>query len=49
MHLPTDSVPQSSRPTRLETGGAQWGDIAVRYLRGTPGVDFTPLLKGLRQ
>ena len=47
MHLPTDSIPPELKADALETRGTQWGDIAVRYLDLPPGVDFTPLLKGL--
>lgn len=49
MHLPTDSIPSEMKADALETRGTQWGDIAVRYLDLPPGVDFTPLLKGLPQ
>jgi hypothetical protein len=49
MHLPTDSIPRELKVDALETRGTQWGDISVRYLELPPGVDFTPLLKGLPQ
>ena len=47
MHLPTHSIPPELKADALETRGIQWGDISVRYLDLPPGVDFTPLLKGL--
>ena len=47
MHLPTDSIPPELKADALETRGTQWGDISVRYLDLPPGVDFTPLFKGL--
>jgi hypothetical protein len=31
----------------IETRGVTWGDVLVRHIDLPPGVDFTPLLRGL--
>lgn len=47
MHLPIDAIPPELKAGALETRGTQWGNLSVRYLDLPPGVDFTPLFKGL--
>lgn len=47
MHQPSSDLPPEMRAGEIETRGDDWGPIRVRSVDLPPGVDFTPLFKGL--
>lgn len=47
MHAKVDEVPVEMQVNDIETRGVTWDDVTVRYIRLPPGVDFTPLFRGL--
>jgi hypothetical protein len=47
MHAKIDEVPVEMRVDDIETRGVTWGDLTLRHIQLPPGVDFTPLFKGL--
>jgi hypothetical protein len=47
MHAPIAEIPIEMQVDAVETRGVDWGDQLVRHLDLPPGVDFTPLFKGL--
>jgi hypothetical protein len=47
MHAPLQDIPLEMKIDGIETRGALWGDQLVRHISLPPGVDFTPLFKGL--
>lgn len=47
MHQETGSVPLEMKQGAIETRGVDWGEITVRVVDLPPGIDFTPMFKGL--
>jgi hypothetical protein len=47
MRAPLEDIPVEMKLDAIETRGIEWGDQLVRHLDLPPGVDFTPLFKGL--
>ena len=47
MHSDINAIPLEMKLDGIETRGLAWGDILVRHIDLPPGVDFTPLFKGL--
>lgn len=48
MRSDINGIPIEMQLDGIETRGADWGDVIVRHLDLPAGVDFTPLLVGLR-
>jgi hypothetical protein len=42
-----EDIPLEMQVDEIETHGVEWGDQLVRHIDLPPGVDFTPLFKGL--
>ena len=47
MRAPIEEIPLELQVDGIETRGVVWGEQLVRHLDLPPGVDFTPLFKGL--
>jgi hypothetical protein len=47
VRAPADSLPLEMKVDAIETRGIEWGAQLVRHLNLPPGVDFTPLFRGL--
>ena len=47
MRAPIREIPVEMKADAIETRGVEWGDQLVRHVDLPPGVDFTPLFKGL--
>ena len=47
MRSDINAIPLEMKLDGIETRGLTWGDILVRHIDLPPGVDFTPLFKGL--
>ena len=47
MHGTFDQIPIEMQLGDIETRGETWDDVMVRHIDLPPGVDFTPLFKGL--
>lgn len=47
MRGPAEEIPLEMKVDGIETHGVEWGDQLVRHIDLPPGVDFTPLFKGL--
>jgi hypothetical protein len=47
MHSDIAGIPQEMQADGIETRGVTWGDVLVRHIDLPPGVDFTPLFRGL--
>ena len=47
MHATTTQIPLEMKLDAIETRGDTWGEIMIRHIDLPPGVDFTPLFKGL--
>lgn len=47
MRAPIKEIPVEMKIDAIETRGQNWGGQLVRHLDLPPGVDFTPLFKGL--
>ena len=47
MRASKDDLALEMKVDAIETRSAEWGDQLVRHVDLPPGVDFTPLLKGL--
>ena len=47
MRSDIDGIPLEMKLDGIETRGVTWGDVLVRHIDLPPGVDFTPLFKGL--
>jgi len=47
MHTPIDGMPIELKVDGIETRAAEAGDVLARHIQLPPGVDFTPLFKGL--
>jgi hypothetical protein len=47
MHTPVDGMPIVLKVDGIETRSAENGGVLARHVQLPPGVDFTPLFKGL--
>jgi hypothetical protein len=47
MHARQSSIPLEMKQGPVETRGIDWGGTTVRVVTLPPGVDFTPMFKGL--
>ena len=47
MHASFAQIPIEMQAGEIETRGVDWGGQLVRHIQLPPGVDFTPLFKGL--
>ncbi|MEX2548148.1 MAG: hypothetical protein WD830_10230 [Chloroflexota bacterium] len=47
MHQPIGQLTLEMKAGDVETRGDEWGEIRVRTVDLPPGMDFTPLFKGL--
>jgi hypothetical protein len=47
MRSDIEGIPVEMKLDGIETRGLTWGDVLVRHIDLPPGVDFTPLFKGL--
>ena len=47
MHAGIEQIPVELQLDGIETRGIDWGGQLVRHIDLPPGVDFTPLFKGL--
>jgi hypothetical protein len=47
MHSDIAGIPQEMQVDGIETRGVNWGDVLLRHIDLPPGVDFTPLFRGL--
>ncbi len=47
MRAPIVELPLEMKVDDIETRGTEWGEQLVRHLDLPPGIDFTPLFRGL--
>ena len=47
MRTDIQGIPLEMELDGIETRGTTWGDVLLRHVDLPPGVDFTPLFKGL--
>jgi hypothetical protein len=47
VHSDIAGIPQEMQVDGIETRGVTWGEMLLRHIDLPPGVDFTPLFRGL--